>query len=399
MISAGLTRPPRSVTHSAGWSANPNLGRIVLDVVGDRLHRPAHHRQHVPPPRRLPPLRLAVADVQRAVTAELRCPRVAAEVGHVQPGRLGPAQPPPVDHLEDRRVPVGRQRALALAPRRALDLLVGVVQEPLQLLAGERPRLRAALVVVQVRDRVPLMADRHRVPPRAERLLARRRPAVPCVHQELGELPQRALVGADRRRRQVLLGRQVQRPLVHVPRRPRPRVLASELAEPPHQPLPVRDRVLPQPPRRLLGTPAPTASPRASRPPGAAAPPRTPAPGAPNPPGPPVPPDPPSSRNSNHLRPGSCIQRARLAITAGHTGLTCRSADGIGTACIAAKPGKLRPSDAIPEIYRRRRRSRGRSPGRSPGVLAQSTYSRGAVFLGRSGWVLRSARGRIAAAA
>ena len=183
------------------------------------------------------------------------CPRVAAEVGHVQPGRLGPAQPPPVDHLEDRRIPVGRQRALPLAPRRAFDLLVGVVQEPLQLLAGERPRLRASLVVVQVRDRVPLMADRHRVLPGAERLLARFRPAVPCVHQELGELPQRALVSADRRRRQVLLGRQVQRPLVHVPRRPRPRVLAGELAEPPYQPLPVRDRVLPQPPRRLLGTP------------------------------------------------------------------------------------------------------------------------------------------------
>ena len=232
-------------------------GPDVLDVVGDRLHRPAHHRGHVPPPRRLPLLRLAVADVQHPVPAELRGRRVAAPVRQVQLRRLGAAQAPPVHDLEQRRVPVGRQRALPPPPHRAVDLLVGVVEEPLHLLAGERPGLRVALVVVQVRDGVPLVADRHRVLPGAELLLARRRPAVPAVHEELGELPQRALVGADRRRGQVLLGGQVQRPLVHVARRPLPRVLPGELAEPAHQPLPRRDRVLPQPPRRLLGVPAP----------------------------------------------------------------------------------------------------------------------------------------------
>jgi hypothetical protein len=43
--------------------------------------------------------------------------------------------------------------------------------EPLQFLAGKRPRFRVSLVVVQVRDRVPLMADRH---------LARHTPGLAC---------------------------------------------------------------------------------------------------------------------------------------------------------------------------------------------------------------------------
>src|SRR5215469_4025703 len=49
----------------------------------------------------------------------------------------------------------------------AVNLLIGVIQEPLQLLAGERPRLRVAPAVVQVRDGVLRMADRHRVHPPA----------------------------------------------------------------------------------------------------------------------------------------------------------------------------------------------------------------------------------------
>ena len=81
---------------------------------------------------------------------------------------------------------------------------------------------------------------------------------------------------------------------------------------------------------------------------------------------------PPSNRNGNHLRPGSCIQRARLAITAGHTGLTCRSAYDIGTARRTAKPGKRRPSDAIPESSGTHRRTLGRSPARNRGIVTIS---------------------------
>ena len=111
-------------------------GPDVVDVVGDGLHRPAHHRRHVAPPRRLPTHRLAVAHVQHPEPAELRRRRVAAPVNDIQLRRLGAPQPPAVDHLEQRRVPVGGQRALAFRPHRALDLLVGVVEEPLQLRRG-----------------------------------------------------------------------------------------------------------------------------------------------------------------------------------------------------------------------------------------------------------------------
>ena len=144
---------------------------------------------------------------------------------------------------------------------------------------------------------------------RAERLLARRRPAVPCVHQELGELPQRALVGADRRRRQVLA--RAVRYSDHsstCPADQLPRVLAGELAEPAHQPLPRQRPSPPAAPAPPAAHASPAASPRTSRPPAAAAPPRTPAPGAPHQPG--RPPHPPSSpANRNRLKAGSCTRR------------------------------------------------------------------------------------------
>jgi hypothetical protein len=123
-------------------------------------------------------------------------------------------------------------------------------------MAGERPGLGIAVVVVEMGDRIPLMSDSYGMVPGAERLLTRHRPSVPAVYEELGEQPQAALVAADRRRRQVLLGRQVQRPLVHVPRRPRPRVLVGERQEPADQPLPRTDRVIVfQSACRLLCTP------------------------------------------------------------------------------------------------------------------------------------------------
>ena len=231
-------------------------GPDVVDVVGDRLHRPAHHRGHVAASRRLAAHRLAVAHVQHPEPAELRRRRVAAPVNDIQLRRLGAPQPPRVNHLEQRRVPVGGQCALAFRPHRTVDLLVGVVEEPLQLLAGERAGLRIALVVVEMRDRVPLVADRHRMHPWPELLLTHRSPAVAGVAEVLAEQPQIGLVAADRRRRQMRLRHQRLRPLVDMPRQPTPRVLVGELDEPAHQPLPRRDGVFPQPARRLLGTPA-----------------------------------------------------------------------------------------------------------------------------------------------
>src|SRR6476661_8855870 len=112
----------------------------------------------------------------------------------------------------------------------ASALLVGVVQEPLQLIPRERPGLTVALVLVQVRNRVPLVTDRHRK--RAERLLARPDPAIPTIGQILAEQPRIGLIAADRRRREMVLGGQRQRPLIHVRRTPLPRKLVGECQEP-----------------------------------------------------------------------------------------------------------------------------------------------------------------------
>src|ERR1019366_350500 len=101
-------------------------------------------------------------DMQQAVPAKLRRRRITPPVQQVQLRGLGAPQTPAVDHLEQRRVAVGRQRTLTFASGRALNLVVGVVQEPLQLPPGKWPGLRAALVLTQVRDRVPLVTDRHR---------------------------------------------------------------------------------------------------------------------------------------------------------------------------------------------------------------------------------------------
>ena len=91
---------------------------------------------------------------------------------------------------------------------------------------------------------------------RPELALARRNPPVAAVTEVAVEQAQAALVAADRGRRQVLLGGQRQRPLVHMRWFPVPRVLIGELAEPTHQPLTCPDRILPQTAGRLLRTPA-----------------------------------------------------------------------------------------------------------------------------------------------
>ena len=164
-------------------------------------------------------------------------------------------QPPAVDHLEQRGVTVSSQHPLAPGLHRPVHLVIGVIQEPLHPLTRQRAGLRAARIVVQVHDRVPLVADRHRE--RAERLLARHRPPVPGVSQVLAEQPQISLVTADRRRRQMPLRGQRQRPLIHMRRPPLPRELVGEGLEAAHEPLPVTSRIRPQATRGLLRPPAP----------------------------------------------------------------------------------------------------------------------------------------------
>jgi hypothetical protein len=137
----------------------------VLHVVAHRPRCPGHHRDDVPPPRRLASLGFPVPDMQCPVPAELRSRRVPPPAGQVQLRGLGPPQAPAVHHLEQRRIAVGGQSSLPPRPRCPLNLVIGVVEEPLHLLAGERPRPGITLIVVEMGDRVPLVADRHRAVP------------------------------------------------------------------------------------------------------------------------------------------------------------------------------------------------------------------------------------------
>ena len=111
----------------------------LLDVLPQRVHRPIMHREHRPALRRTAARRLPLADVQRPVGAELRRLRVAMQIREIEHHRLAAAQPPRVDDLEQRRVAERRQRPLPAAARDAVDLVVGVVEEPLQLLARSTP--------------------------------------------------------------------------------------------------------------------------------------------------------------------------------------------------------------------------------------------------------------------
>ena len=339
--------PPAPLGHpQCRVAVAAELRADVLDVVGHRLHRPPHHRGDVTAPRRLAPLGLTVADVQHPVPAELRRGRVAAPVRDIQPRGLGPAQPPGINDLEQGRVPVGGQRPLALRAHGPVDLVVGVIQERLQLLAGERPRFRAALIPVEVGDRVPLVADRHRVGTRPELVLAGGTPAIPAITEVLAEQPQVRLVAPDRRRSQPLFGHQRLRPLLHM-RRPQfhgyslvnarnrrtsrsrgaivssrspravcwarhPRSIASNIASS------GRSCTTPDTSSRCA---APARSPR---------------------------PNPPSSpRNHNRSKAGSCTRRDHRA-----TGEVRRhrppAAHGYCGTPLTRRPAQTRPSDAIP---------------------------------------------------
>jgi hypothetical protein len=129
-----------------------------------------------------------------------------------------------------------------------------MIEEPLQLLPRKRPVARPPFIVGQVHDRVPLVADLHRVGPEA--LLALDQPAVARVGHEVAKLPQRSLVAAHRRPCQLLLAGQLGHPLVDVGGLPVPRVVVGERREPADHLRTAVDRLGPQPPRGLLRPPA-----------------------------------------------------------------------------------------------------------------------------------------------
>ncbi len=223
-----------------------------LQILRHRLHRPRKDAQHGTPPRRAAPHRLAVPHMQRPEPAQPGRRRVRVPIGHIQHHRLPAPQPPPVDHLQRHRVPKRRHRPLPPAGHGLPHLGVGVVEQRLQLLPRQRPPPRAALIVGRMQRAVRLGAHLHRMC--GEPLPALLRPAVAGVGDEVTEQPQPHLIGPQRGPAEPLRA-QLCPELLHIGRRPRPRIVVGERGEPAHRLHLRRDRVLRQQASQLLAGP------------------------------------------------------------------------------------------------------------------------------------------------
>jgi len=166
--------------------------------------------------------------------------RVAAEVGHVQHPHLVTTKPIRVGGLEQGGVTEGRQPALAAGGADAGDLLIGVIEQRLELVEGERPPGRVAFGLLHMRGGVPLVADLHRMRP--EPAFALGRPVVGRVGDVSAEQPHRLGVGTQRRAAQLTYRPQIGAPLVEQLRTPHPRHRVGMPGERLHHPLPAVDR-------------------------------------------------------------------------------------------------------------------------------------------------------------
>ncbi|CAB4809020.1 unannotated protein [freshwater metagenome] len=235
-----------------GVERRPNL----VDIVLEPFDRPVHvrNRQHGPATRRASLHGLAIAHVECPVLAPLRGVRVRTQVDQVELHRLVAPEAPGVDGLEHLCVAQGRERTLPLALADLSHTFVAPVEERLQLLVGERTNTRAGLELRQVLDRVPFMADLHRVFP--EPAVALLTPRVALVGQVLHEQANAVLVSPNRRvRARLVTAEQGRRPVLDVSRLPLPRRSAGELVEALDKPEASIDRVGRQHPTLLLTAP------------------------------------------------------------------------------------------------------------------------------------------------
>src|SRR5262249_714977 len=164
-------------------------------------------------------------------------------------------QPPPVDHLEQRRVAEPGQPPLAPRPRRFLHMIIGGVEERLQLGPGQRPPSRPALVLPPVRRGVPLVEHlpRHRPAPLPA-------PPAPPPIPRTPRAPQEPPPPPPRRRARGPPPPPGSPPPPGLPRRPLPRPAPGERGELAPPPLPLADQpggqpaglLLPAPPRQHL---------------------------------------------------------------------------------------------------------------------------------------------------
>jgi hypothetical protein len=188
----------------------PDLAQPLLDD----LDGPVHDRQDAAPLGWTAPGRLAVAHSKDADVVELWRLGIGPEVVDVQHGDLPAAQAPRVGDLEQGCVAERRQPALAAGVPRSGDLVVGLVEQPLQLRFGERPADRVAFIVAAVAGGVPGETDLDGVA--AEPPLALVDPAVAAIRQISEKRPDCAFVAADGRADPLVLVAQVACPFLKV---------------------------------------------------------------------------------------------------------------------------------------------------------------------------------------
>lgn len=169
------------------------------------------------------------ADMDRAIAAERRRSRRRAQVRHVEADGFGAAQPPPVDDLQQRRIPERGQRPLAAQPGNTPHLGIRVIEPRLRLIGRQRTTARVTLIAGDMPGHVPLRADLHRMRPKP--FLALSHPPIARIAHEPHEQPELDLIAADRRRRPRLRTRaQPRREILQITRTPLPRILIVKSA-------------------------------------------------------------------------------------------------------------------------------------------------------------------------
>ncbi|MDR6508208.1 hypothetical protein J2805_003922 [Arthrobacter oryzae] len=156
--------------------------------------------------------------------------RVGSEVDGLQVPQLVEPESVGIGHLEHDSVAVRCLPTLFTGGFDEFDLVVGVVEELLELLPGEGTFGGAAFEFLHMCGGVPLVEDLGRM--RTEALFADPVPAVVGVGDVGGEVAQRGLVGAQRRVAQVPDRAQVPEVLLDLGGGPMPRKFIHMVDEP-----------------------------------------------------------------------------------------------------------------------------------------------------------------------
>jgi len=175
------------------------------------------------------------------------------KIDGVEHHRLSAAQTERVDRLQQLGIPQRAERTLAARGHKQLDAGVGRVEQALDLVVRERATLPIALELEPVRHRVPRQTHLRGDLP--ELAIADLHPVVQRVREVVAEPTDGPMIGAHRRQRPSAaagLGSEV----IHIRDRSPPRWLVHEITESAHCRRPIPDRLLTEPARQLLVSPA-----------------------------------------------------------------------------------------------------------------------------------------------